>query len=55
MHSACIKGLRTILDQLTRERRSYCMFQVRGKDTGLEMRVRSELHNLDLGRMELQK
>ena len=31
-------------DNLTREQRSYCMSRVKGKDTGLETRVRSELH-----------
>ena len=31
-------------DNLTREQRSYCMSRVRGKDTGPEIRVRSELH-----------
>ena len=31
-------------DNLTPEQRSYCMSGIKGKDTGLEMRVRSELH-----------
>ena len=31
-------------DNLTREQRSYCMSRVKGKDTGLETSVRSELH-----------
>lgn len=31
-------------DNLTPEQRSYCMSRVKGKDTGLEKRVRSELH-----------
>ena len=31
-------------DNLTKEQRSYCMSRVRGKDTSLEKRVRSELH-----------
>ena len=31
-------------DNLTPERRSYCMSRIKGKDTGLEVRVRSELH-----------
>ena len=31
-------------DNLTREQRSYCMSRVKGKNTGLETRVRSELH-----------
>ena len=31
-------------DNLTPEQRSYCMSRVKGKDTGLETRVRSELH-----------
>ena len=35
-------------DNLTREQRSYCMSRVKGKDTGLEMRVRSELHRRGL-------
>lgn len=31
-------------DNLTPEQRSYCMFRVKGKDTGIETSVRSELH-----------
>jgi len=31
-------------DNLTAEQRSYCMSRVKGKDTGLERAVRSELH-----------
>jgi DNA mismatch endonuclease (patch repair protein) len=31
-------------DNLTPEQRSYCMSRIKGKDTGLEIRVRSELH-----------
>jgi len=31
-------------DNLTSEQRSYCMSRIKGKDTGLEIRVRSELH-----------
>lgn len=31
-------------DNLTPEQRSYCMSRIRGRDTGLERRVRSELH-----------
>ena len=31
-------------DNLTPEQRSYCMSRVKGKDTGLEVEVRSELH-----------
>jgi DNA mismatch endonuclease (patch repair protein) len=31
-------------DNLTKEQRSYCMSRVRGKDTSLEVRVRSALH-----------
>lgn len=31
-------------DNLTPEQRSYCMSRIKGKDTGLETRVRSELH-----------
>lgn len=35
-------------DNLTPEQRSYCMSRVRGKDTGIEVRVRSELHKRGL-------
>ena len=35
-------------DNLTPEQRSYCMSQIKGKDTGLEVRVRSELHKRGL-------
>jgi DNA mismatch endonuclease (patch repair protein) len=35
-------------DNLTPAQRSYCMSRVRGKDTGLELRVRSDLHRLGL-------
>ncbi len=35
-------------DNLTRQQRSYCMSRIKGKDTGLEMRVRSELHKRGL-------
>jgi DNA mismatch endonuclease (patch repair protein) len=31
-------------DNLTPEQRSYCMSRIKGKDTGLETLVRSELH-----------
>jgi len=31
-------------DNLTQEQRSYCMSRIKGKDTGPEIRVRSELH-----------
>ena len=31
-------------DNLTPEQRSYCMSRIKGKDTGLEVRVRSDLH-----------
>lgn len=31
-------------DNLTPEQRSYCMSRVRGKDTSIEKRLRSELH-----------
>ena len=31
-------------DNLTPAQRSYCMSRIKGKDTGLETRVRSELH-----------
>jgi len=35
-------------DNLTREQRSYCMSRIKGKDTGLEMQVRSGLHRKGL-------
>ena len=35
-------------DNLTLEQRSYCMSRIKGKDTGLETRVRSELHKRGL-------
>lgn len=35
-------------DNLTPEQRSYCMSRVKGKDTGLEKKVRSELHRRGL-------
>lgn len=35
-------------DNLTPEQRSYCMSRIKGKDTGLEVRVRSELHRKGL-------
>lgn len=35
-------------DNLTPEQRSYCMSRVKGKDTGLEKLVRSELHQRGL-------
>ena len=35
-------------DNLTPEQRSYCMSRVKGKDTGLEKCVRSELHKRGL-------
>jgi DNA mismatch endonuclease (patch repair protein) len=35
-------------DNLTPEQRSYCMSRIKGKDTGLEVRVRSELHKRGL-------
>ena len=35
-------------DNLTPEQRSYCMSRVKGKDTGLELRVRSALHRRGL-------
>jgi len=35
-------------DNLTPEQRSFCMSRVKGKDTGLEMRVRSALHRRGL-------
>ena len=31
-------------DNMTPEQRSYCMSRIKGKDTGLEVRVRSALH-----------
>ena len=37
-----------MVDNLTPEQRSYCMSRIKGKDTGLEMRVRSELHRQGL-------
>lgn len=35
-------------DNLTHEQRSYCMSRVKGRDTGLERLVRSELHKRGL-------
>lgn len=35
-------------DNLTPEQRSYCMSRIKGKDTGLELRVRSALHRRGL-------
>jgi DNA mismatch endonuclease, patch repair protein len=35
-------------DNLTPEQRSYCMSRIKGKDTGLEVQVRSELHKRGL-------
>ena len=35
-------------DNLTPAQRSYCMSRIMGKDTGLEIRVRSELHKRGL-------
>ena len=35
-------------DNLTPEQRSYCMSRVKGKDTGLERRLRSELEKLGI-------
>lgn len=35
-------------DNLTPEQRSYCMSRIKGKDTGLEVRVRSALHKRGL-------
>ena len=35
-------------DNLTKQQRSYCMSRVKGKDTGLEKVVRSELHKRGL-------
>jgi len=35
-------------DDLTPEQRSYCMSRVKGRDTGLERLVRSELHKRGL-------
>lgn len=35
-------------DNLTPEQRSYCMSRIKGKDTGLEVRIRSELHKRGL-------
>ncbi|MCK5608699.1 very short patch repair endonuclease, partial [Candidatus Pacearchaeota archaeon] len=36
------------MDTLTAKQRSYCMSRVKGKDTGLERVVRSELHKRGL-------
>lgn len=36
------------MDNLTQKQRSYCMSRVKGKDTGLERVVRSELHKRGL-------
>ena len=44
MRSACIRSRDDLPDNLTPEQRSYCMSRIKGKDTGLENRVRSELH-----------
>lgn len=35
-------------DNLTREQRSYTMSRIKGKDTGIELSVRSELHRRGL-------
>ncbi len=35
-------------DVLTKKQRSYCMSRIKGKDTGLEKAVRSELHKSGL-------
>ncbi len=35
-------------DNLTRNQRSFCMSRVKGKDTGIERRVRSALHRQGL-------
>ncbi len=35
-------------DNLTAAQRSYCMSRIKGKDTGLEIRVRSALHKKGL-------
>jgi DNA mismatch endonuclease (patch repair protein) len=35
-------------DNLTPEQRSYCMSRIKGKDTGLEVRIRSALHKRGL-------
>ena len=35
-------------DNLTPEQRSYCMSRIKGKDTGIETSVRSELHRRGL-------
>ncbi len=35
-------------DNLTPQQRKYCMSRIKGKDTGLEKRVRSELHRRGL-------
>lgn len=41
-------GRRGRVDTLTPEQRSYCMSRVKGKDTGLEKLVRSEIHRRGL-------
>ena len=38
----------TVADNLTPEQRSYCMSRVKGRDTGPERRLRSELHKRGL-------
>ncbi len=35
-------------DNLTPQQRSYCMSRIKGKDTGLEIRIRSALHKRGL-------
>lgn len=37
-----------MVDNLTPKQRSYCMSRIKGKDTGLEVSVRSELHKRGL-------
>ena len=41
-------GNGAMADNLTPEQRSYCMSRIKGKDTRLEVRVRSELHRRGL-------
>ena len=41
-------GWTAVADNLTRKQRSFCMSRVKGKDTGIERRVRSALHRQGL-------
>ncbi|MGB9298978.1 MAG: very short patch repair endonuclease, partial [Anaerolineae bacterium] len=44
----CHHSVMRMPDNLTPAQRSYCMSRIKGADTGLEMRVRSELHRSGL-------